>query len=92
MKTTNKENQELSDRLCNTLNKVEKQIYNNFKLYKRKNNKFRVCIEVDSKVNKIEALKDYLNTNFVDYNINISFAGGSFWGGYTTILSLEIVE
>lgn len=86
MKTTNKENKAL------TLDKVEKQIANNFKLYKRKDNKFRVSIEVDSKVNKIEALKDYLNTNFEDYNINISFAGGQFWGGYTTIINLEIVE
>ena len=86
MKTTNKENKDL------TLDKVEKQIFNNFKLYKRNGNKFKVCIEVDSKVNKIEALKDYLNTNFEDYNINISFAGGSFWGGYTTILTLEVVE
>jgi hypothetical protein len=85
MNATNKDNEA-------TLNKVEKQIANNFKLYKRNENKFRLSIEVENKVNKIEALKDYLNINFIDYNINISFAGGEFWGGYTTILSLEVVE
>ncbi len=74
------------------LDKVEKEIANNFNLYKRKDNIFKVDIEIENKVNKIEKLKDYLNTNFVNYTISICFAGGSYWNRYTTILLLTIDE
>ena len=68
-----------------TIDKIEKQIFNDFKLYKRNGNKFRICIDVDSKVNKIERLKDYLNTNIEDFSITIGFGGGLYWQKYTTI-------
>ena len=93
MKTTNKQNElELSDKLCNALNKIEKEVANNFSRYKRNNNSFRVSIEEDGKVNKIAKLKDYLNLNTIDYNLAICFGGGSYWQDYTTILSIEVVE
>ena len=75
-----------------TIDKIEKQIFNDFKLYKRNGNKFRICIDVDSKVNKIERLKDYLNTNIEDFSITIGFGGGLYWQKYTTILNLTIIE
>ena len=97
MKTNNKqqtiENKlDLSDRLCNTLNKIEKEVENNFSRYKRKDNSFRIDIEQEGKVRKIEQLKDYLNTILIDYDMSITFAGGSYWNGYTTILKLTIIE
>ena len=75
-----------------TIDKIEKQIFNDFNLYKRNGNKFRICIDVDSKVNKIERLKDYLNTNIEDFSITIGFGGGLYWQKYTTILNLTIIE
>jgi len=89
METTNKQ---LNEQLNEQLNKVEKLIYNTFSRYKRKDNKFRVAIEEDGKVNKIAKIKDYLNTNCIDYDLSIKFSGGSFWQEYTTILSIEVVE
>ena len=74
------------------LNRTEEQIKNNFQRYKRKDNRFRVAIEEANKVQKIEALKDYLNTNFKDYTLAISFVGGSFWKEYSTILAIEVLE
>lgn len=82
MKTTN--NKQLSE--------IEKQITNIFSRYKRQENKFRIAIEEDGKVNKIAQLKDYLNINTIDYDLAVKFAGGKFWQEYTTILSIEIIE
>ena len=96
METTNKQltEQELQDlqRYAEQLERIEKEVANNFSRYKRKNNTFRVSIEEDGKVNKIAKLKDYLNLNTIDYNLAICFAGGSYWKDYTTILAIEIID
>jgi|TARA_R110000824_G_scaffold65732_5_gene171050 hypothetical protein len=82
MKTTN--NKQLTE--------IEQQIANIFSRYKRQDNRFRIAIEEDGKVNKIAQIKDYLNTNCIDYDLAVKFAGGKFWQEYTTILSIEVVE
>ena len=74
------------------LNKIEKQIHNTFSRYKRNGNNFRIAIEEEGKVNKIAQVKDYLNTTTIDYDLAVKFAGGSYWGEYTTILSIDVIE
>ena len=74
------------------LNEIEQQINNIFSRYKRKDNKFRVSIEEDNRVNKIAKIKDYLNVNCIDYDLAVKFAGGRYWQEYTTILSIDIIE
>jgi len=74
------------------LNKVENKVKELFKLYKLNGSTFRIDIEEEGKVRKIEQLKDYLNNILIDYDVSINFAGGSYWNRYTTILRLTIIE
>ena len=81
METTNNKQQEVQ-------NKVKEL----FTLYKVNGLTFRIDIEQEGKVRKIEQLKDYLNTILIDYDMSINFAGGKYWNRYTTILKLTIIE
>ena len=71
---------------------IENKVKELFILYKVNGSTFRIDIEEEGKVRKIEQLKDYLNTMLTDYDISINFAGGSYWKRYTTILRLTIIE
>ena len=74
------------------LEQIETKVNELFKLYKLNGSTFRIDIEEEDKVRKIEQLKDYLNTILIDYDISITFGGGQFWERYTTILKLIIIE
>ena len=74
------------------LEQIETKVKELFKLYKVNDSTFRIDIEEEDKVRKIEQLKDYLNTILIDYDISITFGGGQFWDRYTTILKLIIIE
>lgn len=74
------------------IKQTETKVKELFKLYKVNGSTFRIDIDEEDKVRKIEQLKDYLNTILIDYDISITFAGGQFWDRYTTILKLIIIE
>lgn len=102
MKTTNNKQttEELQEfapalirqRLEAQLEAIEVRIANTFSRYKRNGSTFRIAIEEEGKVNKIEGLKDYLNNTVKDYQLAVKFSGGSDWLNYTTILSVDIIE